>query len=69
MQMKRSTVVDHKTGGSVIDEYRTSFGMFIMRRQDPIVERIERRIATWTQLPVEHQEDIQVCGVVGALGV
>ena len=30
------------------------------RLQDPIIERIERRIALYTQLPLSHQEDIQV---------
>ena len=30
------------------------------RRQDPVIERIERRIALWTQVPWQHQEDIQV---------
>jgi prolyl 4-hydroxylase len=30
------------------------------RFQDPIIERIEQRIASWTHIPIEHQEDIQV---------
>ena len=30
------------------------------RLQDPIIERIERRISLYTQLPLAHQEDIQV---------
>eukprot|EP00798_Chlamydomonas_sp_ICE-L_P014663 gene14663-20698_t len=57
--MKRSTVVG-PGGLSVVDPIRTSYGMFIRRRQDPVIERIEERIALWTQIPKTHQEDIQV---------
>jgi len=58
-QMRRSTVVGPH-GESVVDPIRTSFGMFIRRRHDPIIERVERRIALFTHLPISHQEDIQV---------
>lgn len=57
--MRRSTVVG-PNGESVIDPIRTSYGMFIRRMSDPIIERIERRISLFTQLPISHQEDIQV---------
>lgn len=57
--MKRSTVVGQK-GEGVVDEIRTSYGMFIRRLQDPVIERVERRISLWTHLPIENQEDIQV---------
>ena len=30
------------------------------RLQDPIIERIERRISLYTQLPINHQEELQV---------
>ncbi|KXZ43534.1 hypothetical protein GPECTOR_88g477 [Gonium pectorale] len=58
-QMKRSTVVG-AGGRSVEDSYRTSYGTFLKRYQDEIVERIENRVAAWTQIPVVHQEDTQV---------
>ncbi|KAL6752337.1 prolyl 4-hydroxylase alpha subunit-like protein [Haematococcus lacustris] len=58
-QMRRSTVVG-PGGESVIDEIRTSYGMFIRRCSDPIIERIERRISLYTHIPMSHQEDIQV---------
>jgi len=58
-QMRRSTVVG-PNGESVVDPIRTSYGMFIRRMTDPIIERIERRISLFTQLPMSHQEDIQV---------
>ncbi|GLI59753.1 hypothetical protein VaNZ11_001703 [Volvox africanus] len=58
-QMKRSTVVG-AGGHSVEDNYRTSYGTFLKRYQDEIVERIENRVAAWTQIPVVHQEDTQI---------
>ncbi|KAF5825366.1 hypothetical protein DUNSADRAFT_11196, partial [Dunaliella salina] len=30
------------------------------RNTDPIISAIEKRLAVWTQLPVSHQEDMQV---------
>lgn len=57
--MKKSTVVG-PGGKSVEDSYRTSYGTFLRRYQDPVVTRIENRVAAWTHLPVSHQEDIQV---------
>ncbi|GFR49468.1 hypothetical protein Agub_g11528 [Astrephomene gubernaculifera] len=58
-QMKRSTVVG-AGGKSVEDNYRTSYGTFLKRYQDAVLERIENRVAAWTQIPVEHQEDMQI---------
>ncbi|PNW86388.1 hypothetical protein CHLRE_02g084450v5 [Chlamydomonas reinhardtii] len=58
-KLKRSTVVGGK-GEGVVDDIRTSYGMFIRRLSDPVVTRIEKRISLWTHLPVEHQEDIQI---------
>lgn len=37
-----------------------SDGCFSRRLQDPVVEEIEERLANWTQIPVENQEDMQV---------
>ncbi|GAX76930.1 hypothetical protein CEUSTIGMA_g4377.t1 [Chlamydomonas eustigma] len=59
VEMKRSTVVG-EGGKSVLDGYRTSYGTFLRRYQDDVVKRVEHRVAAWTQIPVEHQEDIQV---------
>jgi prolyl 4-hydroxylase len=44
----------------VEDGYRTSYGTFLRRYQDAIVERLENRVAAWTKIPVEHQEDTQI---------
>ena len=30
------------------------------RLQDPILTRIEERVATWTHLNISHQEDMQI---------
>uniref|UniRef100_A0A0E0AGV9 procollagen-proline 4-dioxygenase n=1 Tax=Oryza glumipatula TaxID=40148 RepID=A0A0E0AGV9_9ORYZ len=59
-KMQRSMVADNKSGKSVMSEVRTSSGMFLDKRQDPVVSRIEKRIAAWTFLPEENAENIQI---------
>lgn len=59
-ELKRSYVADSETGKSKLSEVRTSSGMFIPKGKDPIVSGIEDKIATWTFLPKENGEDIQV---------
>ncbi|PAN46657.1 hypothetical protein PAHAL_9G202200 [Panicum hallii] len=58
--MKKSTVVDSATGGSKDSRVRTSSGMFLRRGQDKIIRTIEKRIADYTFIPVEHGEGLQV---------
>ncbi|XP_051115445.1 probable prolyl 4-hydroxylase 10 isoform X2 [Andrographis paniculata] len=58
--MEKSTVVDSDTGKSVDSRVRTSFGTFLDRGRDAIVQKIEKRIADFTFLPVEHGEGLQV---------
>ncbi|XP_030950817.1 probable prolyl 4-hydroxylase 3 [Quercus lobata] len=58
--MKKSTVVDSKTGRSKDSRVRTSSGMFLRRGQDKFVRDIEKRIADFTFIPVEHGEGLQV---------
>ncbi|KAL5780766.1 hypothetical protein ACOSQ2_011503 [Xanthoceras sorbifolium] len=58
--MKKSTVVDSKTGQSKDSRVRTSSGMFLRRGQDKIIRNIEKRIADFTFIPVEHGEGLQV---------
>jgi len=57
--MRRSTVVG-ANGSSVLDDYRTSYGTFIKRKTDPVVEAIEERVAAWAKIPPVHAEDMQV---------
>ncbi|XP_037495766.1 probable prolyl 4-hydroxylase 4 isoform X2 [Jatropha curcas] len=59
-ELKRSAVADNVSGKSKVAEVRTSSGMFIPKGKDPIVAGIEDKIATWTFLPKENGEDIQV---------
>lgn len=59
-ELKRSAVADNDSGKSQVSEVRTSSGAFINKAKDSIVERIEEKIATWTFLPKENGEDIQV---------
>ncbi|GAV63367.1 Hpt domain-containing protein/2OG-FeII_Oxy_3 domain-containing protein [Cephalotus follicularis] len=59
-ELKRSAVADNLSGKSKLSEVRTSSGMFIPKGKDPIVVGIEDKISTWTFLPKENGEDIQV---------
>ncbi|XP_071686300.1 prolyl 4-hydroxylase 1 [Rutidosis leptorrhynchoides] len=57
-----STVVDAKTGKGVKSNVRTSSGMFLNHeeRKHPMIHAIEKRIATYSQIPAENGELIQV---------
>ncbi|KAL8515464.1 hypothetical protein ACS0TY_014235 [Phlomoides rotata] len=59
-ELKRSEVADNDSGEGKLSEVRTSSGMFISKGQDPIIAGIEDKIATWTFLPKENGEDLQV---------
>ncbi|KAK7303184.1 hypothetical protein RJT34_14086 [Clitoria ternatea] len=59
-ELKRSAVADNLSGESKLSEFRTSSGMFIPKNKDPIVAGIEDKISSWTFLPKENGEDIQV---------
>ncbi|PSS17974.1 Prolyl 4-hydroxylase [Actinidia chinensis var. chinensis] len=58
--MAKSTVVDSKTGESKDSRVRTSSGMFLRRGRDKIIKDIEKRIADFTFIPVEHGEGLQI---------
>ncbi|XP_004512180.1 probable prolyl 4-hydroxylase 10 [Cicer arietinum] len=58
--MHKSTVVDSETGKSKDSRVRTSSGTFLDRGRDKIVRNIEKRIADFTFIPVEHGEGLQV---------
>ncbi|KZV53826.1 hypothetical protein F511_00092 [Dorcoceras hygrometricum] len=59
-KMEKSTVVDSDTGKSKDSRVRTSSGTFLRRGQDKIVRNIEKRIADFTFIPVEHGEGLQI---------
>ncbi|XP_076922881.1 putative prolyl 4-hydroxylase 3 [Bidens hawaiensis] len=58
--MAKSTVVDSKTGQSTDSRVRTSSGTFLRRGRDKIVRNIDKRIADYTFIPVEHGEGLQI---------
>ena len=58
--MTKSSVVDRVTGKSMASKVRTSTGHFLRRNEDPIVTRIEERIAAFSMVPADHGEGMQV---------
>ena len=59
-RLARSETVESSTGGSEINEARTSEGMFFRREENPLCARIERRIARLLNWPLDHGEGLQV---------
>ncbi|WOL11970.1 prolyl 4-hydroxylase, alpha subunit [Canna indica] len=59
-RMKKSTVLDPKTGERLESKIRTSSGAFLRRGEDEIIMAIEKRIAQYTFIPAEHGEGFQV---------
>lgn len=59
-RLARSETVETATGGSEVNSARTSEGMFFSRGENPLCERIERRIAALLNWPVENGEGVQV---------
>ncbi|KAJ0249661.1 Prolyl 4-hydroxylase 2 [Hirschfeldia incana] len=58
--LQRSAVADNENGESQVSDVRTSSGTFISKAKDPIVSGIEDKLSTWTFLPKENGEDLQV---------
>lgn len=58
--MEKSTVVDSATGKSKDSRVRTSSGTFLKRGRDKIIRNIEKRIADFTFMPVDHGEGLQI---------
>ena len=59
-RLERSQVVDAATGESKTDNVRTSSGVFLETAETEVVKRVEARVATWSGVPVSHQEQLQV---------
>jgi prolyl 4-hydroxylase len=59
-RLKPSTVTDPRTGRDVTTEKRASLGMFFRPLENPLIERIDRRLAGLMNLPVAHGEGLQV---------
>ncbi|BAT99938.1 hypothetical protein LR48_Vigan499s005300 [Vigna angularis] len=58
--MQKSTVVDSDTGKSKDSRVRTSSGTFLARGRDKIIRKIEKKLAHFSFIPVEHGEGLQV---------
>ena len=62
-----STIVNPTTGQDVVAAQRTSLGMFFRLEENALVARLDRRISSLMQQPLEHGEGFQVlCYPVGA---
>jgi prolyl 4-hydroxylase len=59
-RLARSETVHNETGGSEVNEARTSHGMFFNRGESELLQRIEARIAALVNWPVENGEGVQV---------
>ena len=59
-RMSASQVVDKDTGGEIAHEGRTSSGFGFHRGATPLIDRIERRIATLLKWPLEQGEGLQI---------
>ncbi len=59
-RLARSLTVETKTGGEEVNADRTSNGMFFQQGENPLVQRIEARIARLVQWPVENGEGLQI---------
>jgi prolyl 4-hydroxylase len=58
-RLARARTVDAH-GGQQIDAHRTSDGMFFALGEQPLIQRIESRIAALLGVPVDHGEGLQV---------
>lgn len=59
-RLSRSKTVLVQTGGSEVNEARTSDGMFFDREENPLCARIEARIAALLKWPLYNGEGLQV---------
>ncbi|WP_367847092.1 2OG-Fe(II) oxygenase [Rhodoferax sp. WC2427] len=59
-RLSRSLTVETQSGGEEVHVDRTSDGMFFQRGENPLIQRIESRIAHLLQWPETHGEGLQV---------
>ncbi len=59
-KLKRSEVVDRKTGGTEVSNVRTSEGTHFDRGENAVIQRLEQRVAALTGVPVENGEPVQI---------
>jgi prolyl 4-hydroxylase len=59
-RLKRSTTVNPDTGKEDVIRNRTSEGIWYQRAEDPFIEKLDRRIASLMNWPVENGEGLQI---------
>ncbi len=59
-RLQASTVVDPASGNNMPKDYRDSEGMFFQLEENPLIARLDRRIAQLMNMPVENGEGLQV---------
>jgi prolyl 4-hydroxylase len=59
-RLKRSTTVNPNTGQEDVIRNRTSEGIWFQRGEDAFIERIDQRIASLMNWPVENGEGLQI---------
>jgi prolyl 4-hydroxylase len=59
-RLVRSETVETKTGSSAVNDARTSDGMFFEPGEFPVCARLEQRIATLLDWPLENGEGLQI---------
>jgi prolyl 4-hydroxylase len=59
-KLARSSVVNAATGNYDVHPHRTSSGTHFNRGENPLIQRIERRVSELVQHPVERGEPLQI---------
>ena len=59
-KLARSETVNRASGGTELNEARTSEGTYFFHDASPLLERINRRIAQVTRWPLAHGEPLQI---------
>ena len=59
-RLTRSETVETATGGSAVNDARTSDGMFFTPGEFPVCARLEQRIAALVDWPLENGEGLQI---------
>lgn len=58
--IRRSMTVDDAGDGEEVNDVRTSSGMFFDRKKEPLVARLDQRMADLLRWPVENGESLQI---------
>lgn len=59
-KLTRSAIVDPTTGKSEVIEARSSYGTYFALNENPFIKKLDKRIATVMNWPVENGEGIQI---------